>query len=139
MHCVPQTTIDEDIKTLEKVRDLIQQGWTKAAFARNEAGDQVDPTSQEACSWCLLGALQCALNVSESYQVIRKAPRVIFASDNVLKERFPQFVSMISLNDYRLTTKSDVIDFLNLAIAKLQKEKQDHDQLKQFEQSGQPE
>lgn len=44
---------------LQEARELIlkEENWTQEVFARNSAGDKVNPVSSEACQWCALGAL----------------------------------------------------------------------------------
>lgn len=42
-----------------KIKDLLtdESKWTKLSFARDIDGNPVEPTSPEACCWCLVGAL----------------------------------------------------------------------------------
>jgi hypothetical protein len=42
---------------LEQTILRLQQGWTKGACARDAAGTVVDASSEEACSWCVSGAM----------------------------------------------------------------------------------
>jgi len=37
----------------------IPRTWNRASYAKNIAGCGVEPTSMDACSFCLAGALQC--------------------------------------------------------------------------------
>ncbi len=44
---------------LRSAADLLEPegAWTKGASARNAEGGSVSPRSPDACSWCVLGAL----------------------------------------------------------------------------------
>jgi hypothetical protein len=44
---------------LQNGRDLIVQGWTQGASARNRDGRPVHPWSGDARSWSVLGAVIC--------------------------------------------------------------------------------
>lgn len=48
---------------LIQVRERIKEPahWTKRAYARDREGLVTDPTDPAACSWCLLGAMNCVL------------------------------------------------------------------------------
>lgn len=42
-----------------RVRELLDGGeaWTQGEFAKNERGFPVKPNSEQACAWCLSGAI----------------------------------------------------------------------------------
>jgi len=42
-----------------KVQDLLStpDRWTQGALARSAGGDPVDPLSEDAVAWCLVGAI----------------------------------------------------------------------------------
>ena len=42
-----------------KAADLVRQGWAVGAMARDAHGVMCSPTSVQARSWCLVGALIC--------------------------------------------------------------------------------
>lgn len=46
-----------DALVLERAAQLIEAGWTTGTYARDELDDCVDPTSEEANQFCLLGAV----------------------------------------------------------------------------------
>jgi len=46
---------------LIRARELIEQGWCRNAWARNELGKGVHENSSDACSWCLMGAINKAI------------------------------------------------------------------------------
>jgi len=50
---------------LRRARGLIGSGWTQGADARGADGTPLDPWSDEAASWSLLGALVAALEEAE--------------------------------------------------------------------------
>lgn len=41
-------------------RDLLMQGWTQRALARNKNGRDVEGDSDEAVAWCVVGAWDVA-------------------------------------------------------------------------------
>lgn len=53
------------VDLLRRARELIGSGWTQGADARAADGTPVDPWSEDAAAWSLLGALVAALEESE--------------------------------------------------------------------------
>jgi len=51
---------------LRRARELIGSGWTQGADARAADGTPLDPWSDEAIAWSLLGALVAALEEAEA-------------------------------------------------------------------------
>lgn len=47
----------EQIKLIDEIIGRLRKGWTKVALARDGYGDQCDPMSSYARSWCLVGAV----------------------------------------------------------------------------------
>lgn len=45
------------VEILKRAKDLLQQGWTKNAYARDDFGYSVSETSEDAVCWCANGAL----------------------------------------------------------------------------------
>jgi hypothetical protein len=45
---------------LIRARGFIERGWCRGAMARNEVGNEVEPTSEQAVAWCAGGALIAA-------------------------------------------------------------------------------
>src|SRR5689334_814756 len=52
---------------LRRARELIGSGWTQGADARAADGTPLDPWSDEATAWSLLGALVAALEEGEAH------------------------------------------------------------------------
>ena len=52
---------------LRRARELVGSGWTQGADARAADGTPLDPWSDEAASWSLLGALVAALEEAEAH------------------------------------------------------------------------
>ena len=46
-----------DSEIYNKAADLIEEGWTQGAFARDKQGKHTHPCGGGAKSWCLSGAL----------------------------------------------------------------------------------
>lgn len=51
---------ERDIEALLEVRQLLEKGWCKGAFARDLHGTPVPALSESACQWCLSGAVERA-------------------------------------------------------------------------------
>jgi len=49
-----------ELTVLDKAIELLKKGWTRGAFARDWEGEEVAPSSNKACCWCILGALQAS-------------------------------------------------------------------------------
>lgn len=47
-------------RIFHRAYDRLHQGWTTGSRARNFLGTIVSPTSSNARSWCLIGALEAA-------------------------------------------------------------------------------
>jgi hypothetical protein len=46
------------IDTLKRARELLTKGWTKRVSARDDNRTPVSCLSEQACSWCALGAVE---------------------------------------------------------------------------------
>lgn len=46
---------------IRKARELItpREKWTQEIYAQGTDGWDIDPIDEDACKWCLLGALRC--------------------------------------------------------------------------------
>lgn len=55
------TTLD----VLRAARALIAKGWTQGALARDAEGNDLGCDSEEAVSFCALGAVECAVDAVE--------------------------------------------------------------------------
>ena len=47
----------EDAELIRRANELVERGWSRTALALDAAGRQVEPWSEQARSWSLLGAL----------------------------------------------------------------------------------
>jgi hypothetical protein len=50
------TNIYQIVCEIRDTAGLLAKGWTQGTYARNSAGDWVDPSSPEATCWCVSGA-----------------------------------------------------------------------------------
>jgi hypothetical protein len=66
---------------LRRARELIGSGWTQGADARAADGTPLDPWSDEAASWSLLGALVAALEEAEAHDQALSLPDLALALD----------------------------------------------------------
>lgn len=99
-------------EVLRAARERVAEGWTQGAMARDERGEETEPTESEAVCYCALGALES----------IDRGSRSVGAF--VLRLALPRFVlgcapdSMVAnFNDDPATTQADVLALFDRAIA----------------------
>ena len=49
------------VPVLKQAHDLLLQGWTQGVAARDERGERVNALDDDACQWCVTGALERAI------------------------------------------------------------------------------
>lgn len=86
---------------LQKVRALIQKGWTREVLARNKNGTVVPPTAPDAYSWCLLGAFQ-AIGLNDHSPAYQFLETIHYAP--------------VVFNDTECASQADMLSFLDMAI-----------------------
>ena len=47
-------------ETLVKAKQLVERGWVKMSFAIDDEGEPCSPMDENACGWCVSGAIQAA-------------------------------------------------------------------------------
>lgn len=101
---------------LTKVRARLEKGWTKGAFARDKTEKDVPVSySQDACSWCMEGAIITERNKLRDYapycdSVLQKTLNPFLPAE-YKNMRFARF------NDAPETSKEDVLAVFDSAIA----------------------
>lgn len=118
-------------EVLMAVRDTIKddRNWNKEFFAQDDQGQDCSVLSDDATSFCVLGALDKVVysfyntNLTNLYDKFLEYKRII--------EQFvPQVnnkCSVVDFNDSDDTTHSDVIQVLNQAISsELEKQERNH-------------
>lgn len=98
-------------EVLIKARALVEKGWTKGAGARRANGASVYPDDNEACRWCILGAVNAA-----EYHDRELRLRAI----TKLKAAIPK-AGIADFNDDPATTHADVLAAFDRAIAECEK------------------
>jgi hypothetical protein len=84
--------------------------WTTSAFARNRSNLFVRPTSPQACSWCILGAISKASN---QFGII--PPELLVYLQELCVELYgDKYKSVADFNDY--VDHKSALDFLHEAI-----------------------
>lgn len=73
--------------------------WTHKAFARNPLGNSVSPTDQDACQWCLVGALR------KSCDGLQCQPDELYSLSDEIYNRLYNIASKVKL---KLTVKYDM-------------------------------
>lgn len=81
---------------VQSVQDLIasRRSWTVFALARDRHGEEVKPTSKEACSWCTVGAIRRILSNDPLAEI-----RLQFRLDDAAKLLFGH-LTIMHLNDH---------------------------------------
>ena len=103
----------EAVTVLLAARALIEReaNWTKGPFAADATGRDVDPLSQEACMFCVAGALKRAgenadfMAGYDAREAIRDAVPAVFERMHVM------------FNEDQHTTHADVLALFDRAIA----------------------
>lgn len=97
------------IDLLRKARALIEQGWSQGCGAKDANGFPVSTSSQEATSYCAIGALEAAGDLSFGHWRALEA----------LRAGLPE-ASITGWNDARDRTKEEVLDLYDRVIAGLE-------------------
>lgn len=102
--CEPMNMVER----LKKARSLIVKGWTAGQYARDIHGKPVLENSEEACSWCAVGALHAT--EGDSFHLITRDHPLMIA----LKKGAFYADSVSAYNDSH--TKEDVLSLYDSAI-----------------------
>ena len=98
------------LDNLQKIREMLsdESRWNKEYYALGSDGKPVNIMNEDACSWCLAGAIHIVCPVSEQYgEVISHLKQ--FIDGKVIS----------SFNDSPDTTYSDIVGLLNKSISSL--------------------
>jgi len=118
-------------KILERMDELIRQGWCQDEMALDENGKPTDYSNDRAVSWCLTGAnrlvLEEVLKEQDSFDAVSFARMVIA---RVIKKRNPDEEAlhidtesiMCRYNDNETTKKEDILDVIAEALAYVKEE-----------------
>lgn len=98
------------LTALIEARRLINNGWSQKTFARDSNGKMCDWKSEEAKSFCTIGAIYKSTNCDAD--ICREAL-------NTLQRQLDQFVGymLAHYNDNRGRKKGEVLDLFDRAIA----------------------
>ena len=109
---------DNDAKILRRARELIEQGWTTRAPARDHNDNWCFSHNQNANKWCLGGAISRAMDDAG-----------LVTNQITLERKFMKITGIHNIpswNDAPTTTKNHVITALNYAINQLESENVDN-------------
>ena len=65
--------------------EYVAQGWCQGALARSKTGEPVSPHSPSAVSWCLIGAIERALD-----------PNALDPNDSVMTENCEDMIAFFT-------------------------------------------
>jgi hypothetical protein len=105
------------LNVLRAARGLIVKGWNQNAFAVNKDGGEVSVKSDQAVSFCAVGALRRAEFNQGTAGIATKARRVL---RSVLPKNATHGGSVMLFNDYA-ENKRQVLKLFDRAIAKVSK------------------
>lgn len=97
---------DRVLDSLVKTRTLLSPpgAWTQSTYARDKAGNEVDPDSRTAVCWCLTGALKAIGDHRPTYYFLRSRANEY------------GFNYLSTLNDRLCKTRQDILNFLDWTI-----------------------
>lgn len=98
------------VAILEEARERIEKGWTQGAFARNSVGDAVNEDSEQACAWCVTGALMAAPRIAVDDAARFYLHKAIASIDDASQH------SLASWNDAPDRTQEEVLAAFDAAI-----------------------
>lgn len=104
---------------LEKIRELIAQGWCQWTNAQDARGGAINHYSKEAVAWCLGGAIRRA---GESF------PNFDFEDVHQVRFHLEKITGHDNLNywnDYEARSQAQVIELIDRAIASAKADRSD--------------
>jgi len=85
---------------LKEARKLVETRWTQGVMARDEYGDEVDPESDEAASFCAVGAVyHVAVNRRQGFSLAKWLDRSV-------RTLYPRDGGIHIVNDSRATNRA---------------------------------
>ena len=109
------------IEKLEKIKGLLsdQDRWTQGYYAKDENGEDVSCFADDACQWCLLGAIT---KVTDPLLISIDVRNMIdYAIMDLHKDLFEEAKDesvepVVFFNDHENTTYETVINVIDAAI-----------------------
>jgi hypothetical protein len=98
------------ISECKTVAELLEspERWAQGFFAFNQDGDTRSPRSDEACKWCVFGAIKRIYSGSAEDEAFYKLNDIIHESD-------PRFILMVNWNDDPKRTHAEVLEAVRKA------------------------
>jgi len=98
------------LDALRAGRERVIRGWTRGCLARDANGREVDPVSDQATCWCVIGAIDSVTGNENN-----ASHGAVTVLDSALEGR-----EIADFNDDPATTQTDVIALFDRAIATLE-------------------
>jgi hypothetical protein len=105
--------MENTLKVLRRARDMVAAGWCQGSAARNSAGTPVSAASDDACQFCLYGAVARAAWYLRDFDAEGTAICAIRLAGEIDG-------GLIRWNDQPSRTQADVVNLLDLAIGRLE-------------------
>lgn len=110
---------EEVLERLIAAKSYINKGWTQGCYARNKHGEHVAYYSDEAVSFCMLGALKRANMSGDNRRPLRTrtiAETMMCFVNECIRDHYPDFAYGPSFNDVKGQSKVYVLNVLDCAI-----------------------
>lgn len=107
------------LKVLVSARKLLSDPahWTRGDLAHDAAGDSIDPRSEDAVCWCVMGAVQ-KFSLGAGYQ--GDALSLVYSVVGGISEFYDELNAVPEFNDSPATTHTDILRVLDAAIERAQ-------------------
>lgn len=101
----------DEVGVLRAVRSFIERGWIQGNYAKTADGTACNIWSEEACSWCLLGAINAAYFLTD----LKTHSWVTFKISTLTT------IGIATWNDTPGRSQQEVLDLLDKAITLAEK------------------
>lgn len=112
----------EIAQSVRDIRDVLagEGCWIQETHARNERGEVVAAEAEDACRWCLSGAMRKVFKESDgnTEEWSKLIDLVNYFVPSVNSPR--TFGRIVAFNDHPSTTQADVLNVLDLILNKLE-------------------
>ena len=114
----------QQLEVFKRIKDSITQGWCQGDMAKNEHGFPVAIRSEDACRWCLLGAIKKAVCPNEPRDITQAFTREyhdnIHECCDIIRGVTHKPIDITMWNDYYLRTQDEVIEVVDEVIRQME-------------------
>ena len=114
-HTMTNAQTTQTTEILERAHELIEQGWTKLASARDAHGTLCSAHDPRATCWCLTGAIRRAAYDTPGASTSHTAETLLLETIPTL-DAYNDGMTLAGFNDNPYTTRDDILQALTKAI-----------------------